>query len=848
MNRYKVPAMQITRVSSSSPKPELTELPALGMDAKSIAEDFRRHFNRTLGRDRRCKSAFYMYEALVLALRDRLMERWRATRYAYDEEDCKRVYYLSMEFLIGRTLGNAMLNLGLCHEVEQGLHDLGVLLEEVQEAELDAGLGNGGLGRLAACFLDSCATLQLPVRGYGIRYQYGMFRQRVEDGQQVEEPDHWLRNGNPWELERPEFTQRVHFGGRSEGYRDASGQLRFRWVDTHDVLAVPYDIPVPGYRNGTVNTLRLWGAAATDEFDLGEFNAGDYAGSVEAKNAAEHISMVLYPNDASENGKELRLRQQYFLASASLKDVLGHWTFSHGDNFSQFAQKNCFQLNDTHPTIAVAELMRLLMDEAELGWDEAWQITSTTMAYTNHTLLPEALEKWSVRLFRQLLPRLLEIIYEINARFLQQVALKWPGDTDRLRRMSIIEEGPDPQVRMAYLAVVASFSVNGVAELHSQLLTDGMFRDFSALWPDKFNNKTNGVTQRRWLAWCNPGLRDLLSATIGEGWVADLEQLAQLQQYVDDEPFQGRWRAVKQENKRRLAQWVKRECGVVFDPTALFDVQVKRIHEYKRQLLNALHVIHLYDRIKQGDTADWTPRCVLIGGKAAPGYAMAKGIIKFINKVAQVINHDPDVGGLLKVAFLPNYRVTAMEIICPGTDLSEQISTAGKEASGTGNMKFMMNGAVTIGTLDGANIEIREAAGAENFFLFGLTAEEVEAARANYDPQAIINGDEALARVLALIESGHFNQFEPGLFDPIIAAIRSPSDPWMTAADFRGYVEAQRRAATAFRDVQGWTRMSIINSASSGRFSTDRTMREYNAGIWQLDNVAPLAVEASSPL
>ncbi|HXE47905.1 MAG TPA: glycogen/starch/alpha-glucan family phosphorylase, partial [Ramlibacter sp.] len=596
----------------------LTDLPLLGMDVLNLVNDFRRYYTHALGRDRNCRSAHYAYQALVMTLRERLMERWKQTRYAHEETDCKQAYYLSLEFLMGRALGNAMLNLGLEENTALALQCLGMELEELAESEHDAGLGNGGLGRLAACFLDSCATLQLPVTGYGIRYDYGMFRQQIVDGEQLEEPDHWLRDGNPWEIERPEYTQRVRFGGRTEYHRDDAGRLVARWIDANYVLAIPYDVPIPGYQNGTVNTLRLWKAAATDEFDLGEFNAGLYPESVAAKNSAEQITLVLYPNDSSENGKELRLRQQYFLAAASLQDVLARWVGVHGADFSCFAEKNVFQLNDTHPSCAVAELMRLLMDEHGLGWEHAWEITARTMAYTNHTLLPEALEKWPVRLFRQLLPRLLEIIFEINARFLAEVARHWPGDTERLRRMSVIEEGREPTVRMAYLAIVASFSVNGVAALHSRLLAEGLFRDFFELWPHKFNNKTNGVTPRRWLAWCNPGLARLLDETIGVGWEVDLDRLRGLLPLVEDGAFRERWRQVKRTNKERLAQLVLAECGVTFDPEALFDVQVKRIHEYKRQLLNVLHVIHLYDRIKRGDTAAWTPRCVLIGGKSAP--------------------------------------------------------------------------------------------------------------------------------------------------------------------------------------------------------------------------------------
>ncbi|NOY12163.1 MAG: glycogen/starch/alpha-glucan phosphorylase [Deltaproteobacteria bacterium] len=834
--------MNTRRFVKSNLCPELTDIPPLGLDSTTLARAFRHYYTNHLGRDKNCNLLHYAYEALALVVRDRLMERWKKTRYAYEESDCKRTYYLSLEFLMGRALGNSILNLGVADEVAAAMNRVCLDFEELVDAEHDAGLGNGGLGRLAACFLDSCATLQLPVLGYGIRYEYGMFRQRIQDGYQVEDADHWLGMDNRWEIDRPEYTQRIKFGGRSEFYADHDGTLRCRWVDTHDVLARPYDVPIPGYQNGTVNTLRLWKAAATAEFDLREFNSGDYPGAVEAKNEAEKITMVLYPNDASENGKDLRLRQQYFLASASLQDVLDRWVTIKGHDLSGFAEKNSFQLNDTHPSCAVAELMRLLLDEHKLGWDEAWEITCNTMAYTNHTLLPEALEKWPVRLFEQLLPRLLDIIYEINARFLKEVAARWPGDSERQRRMSIIQEGSEPQVRMAFLAIVGSFSVNGVAELHSRLLQEGLFRDFYELWPEKFNNKTNGVTQRRWLAWCNQGLSRLISDSIGDGWVTDLDQLAQLRQLATDQVFMQRWQQVKLANKQRLAELIQVDCGVEFNPAVLFDVQVKRIHEYKRQLLNILHVIHLYDRIKRGDTAGWTPRCVLIGGKAAPGYAMAKLIIKLINNVAAVVNNDPAVGDLLKVAFFPNYRVSAMEVICPGTDLSEQISTAGKEASGTGNMKFMMNGALTIGTLDGANIEIREEVGAENFFLFGLTAAEVEAQRKNYNPQAIIAADPNLTRVLQLLQSGHFNQFEQGIFTSLIEALYNPHDPWLVAADFTSYVAVQEQAARLYQDQQNWTRKSILNTAASGKFSTDRTIRDYNENIWKLEPVAAFPV------
>ncbi len=814
--------------------PGLTELPPLPMDVRTLISHYRHYFTYNLGQDKYCHSIHYHYKALALIVRDRLMERWTKTRYAYLESNCKRGYYLSLEFLMGRSLGNAMLNLGITDTVSEAMYDLGIKLEDLAEAEIDAGLGNGGLGRLAACFLDSCATLQLPVMGYGLRYEYGMFRQRIVNGRQIEEPDHWLRDGNPWEMERPEYAQRVRFGGRSERFRTQSGEERVRWVDTRDVMAVPYDIPIPGYRNGTVNTLRLWKAVATDAFNLGEFNAGDYAESVATKNEAENITMVLYPNDASENGKVLRLRQQFFLASASLQDVVERWVAINKGDFSTFAENNCFQLNDTHPSCAVPELMRILVDKQGLGWDQAWQITCRTMAYTNHTLLPEALERWPLPLFGQLLPRLLEIILEINARFMMEVSSRWPGDNERMRRMSIVEEGNTPQIRMAYLAIVGSFSVNGVAALHSKLLAEGLFRDFYELWPHKFNNKTNGVTPRRWIARCNPGLSSLVSARIGDAWVSDLQQISRIAGFVDDPEFRSLWHDVKRANKERLSALVQDKCGVTFNPDGLFDVQVKRIHEYKRQLLNLLHVIHLYDRIKRGDTEGWTNRCVLIGGKAAPGYAMAKLIIKLINNVAEVVNADPVVGEKLKVAFLPNYSVTAMEVICPGTDLSEQLSTAGKEASGTGNMKFMMNGAITIGTLDGANIEIREEVGDDNFFMFGLTTEEVDELRWNYDPHGVISRDDDLQRVMGLLRCGHFNLFEGGLFDPIINAICSPQDPWMVAADFRSFVDAQQLVAAAYQDRERWVRMSIMNTACSGKFSTDRTIQEYNEDIWRL--------------
>jgi len=800
-------------------------------EAQRLADAVTRHYHLTLGKDRTDGNHHYLYQALALALRDRLVGRWRNTREQAGNGR-RRVAYLSLEFLIGRSLHNTLLALDLEAEGRDAVAAFACELETVEAEERDAGLGNGGLGRLAACFLDSCASLELPVTGYGIRYDFGMFQQRLRNGYQVETPDRWLRDGNPWEFEVSERTRRVPFGGRAERYRDGAGCWRHRWVETSDVLAVPFDMPIPGYRNETVNTLRLWRARATDEFDLGEFNAGSYTDAVGAKTQAEKITMVLYPNDQSEAGKELRLRQQYFLASASLQDVLADWVAAHGEDFTGFADGNCLQLNDTHPTVAIPELLRLLMDEHGLGWDEAWAITCESFAYTNHTLLPEALETWSVALFGNLLPRLLEIIHEINGRFLGEVSRRWPGDSARERRMSLVDEEGEPQLRMAYLGIVGSFSVNGVAALHTRLLTSGLFRDFHELWPQKFNNKTNGVSPRRWLAHCNPGLAALLDETLGAGWVCDLERLRELAPHAADPAFRERFGNVKRDNKRRLAGLVADSCGVAFDPAMLFDVQVKRIHEYKRQLLNVLHVIHRYDRVLRGDTAGLAPRCVLFGGKAAPGYAMAKRIIKLVNNVAAVVNGDERLAPWLRMAFLPDYNVTSMEVICPAADLSEQISTAGKEASGTGNMKFMMNGAVTVGTLDGANIEILEAVGEDNFFLFGLTAEAVAARRRDYRPGDLVAGDEDLQRVLQLLESGHFNLLEPGIFDDILAAMTSPGDPWMTLADFPAYVDAQRRVDAAWLDRDGWLRHSILNTAASGRFSSDRTIREYGRDIW----------------
>ena len=798
----------------------------------SLPASFERHMRYWLSRDE--LTAGELFYALTLCVKEQMLDDWRNTRQHDGLYEGKQVAYLSLEFLMGRALGNALLNLNLTEDSQQALSKYAFNFEDLEQVEHDAGLGNGGLGRLAACFLDSCASMGLAVTGYGIRYEYGMFAQKIVDGYQIERPDRWLRSGNPWEVRVPNQTVTVPFFGHTEPHIDDHGHRGVAWVETQDVLAVPYDMPVPGYRNGRVNTLRLWKAEATDDFDLDEFNQGDYTEAVARKNEGEQITMVLYPNDASENGKELRLRQQYFLSSASLQDLLRRYIKQHGDDFSEFASKNAIQLNDTHPSIAVPELMRLLMDEHGLGWDEAWKITSNTMAYTNHTLLPEALERWPVRMFRHMLPRILEIIFEINARYLEVVARRWVGDGAKLEAMSIIEEGPDPHIRMAYLAIVSSFSVNGVAGLHTQLLIADMFKDFYELWPEKFNNKTNGVTPRRWLAHCNHGLANLLTSRLGDAWVTDLTQLTALNKLTDDKDFIAQWQQVKQANKQVLVKLVEQECNVVFETSMLFDIHVKRIHEYKRQLLNILHVIHLYLRILRGDTEGMVPRCVLIGGKAAPGYAMAKLIIKLASNVAHMVNNDPRVAPYLRFAFLPNYNVSAMEKICPAADLSEQISTAGKEASGTGNMKFMMNGALTIGTLDGANVEMLEEVGEENFFLFGLNANEVQARCTNYRPDEIIARSPSLSAVMELLKSGHFNLQNPGIFDTIIHSIENPQDQWMIAADFDAYVQAQEAVSSTYQDPVRWTQMSIRNTAASGRFSSDVTIGAYRDEIWRL--------------
>ncbi len=805
----------------------------LGTTAEAIRNGFLHHLKYTLAKDEYSATDHDRYFALALAVRDRLAERWLATSVTYHKNHVKRAYYLSMEYLMGRVMGNNVINLSLEEAVREAMRELGLTWDHLREVERDAGLGNGGLGRLAACFLDSLATLQLPGYGYGLRYDYGIFRQAIKDGNQVEEPDNWLRFGNPWEIERPEAQFEVHFGGRVR-MEEVGGRLKATWLDYETVLGVPYDNPIPGYGNNTVNNLRLWSARSTEEFNLQFFNNGDYIKAYESKTLTENISKVLYPNDNILRGRELRFKQQYFFVACSLHDILRRFWADEKD-IHQFPEKVAIQLNDTHPSMAIAELMRILLDEEGLEWDDAWSITVRTFGYTNHTLMPEALERWSVHLFETILPRHLQIIYEINRRFLREIATRYPGDNDRIARMSLIEETPTRNVRMAYLAVVGSHSVNGVAALHSELLKTTLFKDFYELWPERFNNKTNGITPRRWLLKANPGLSSLVSEKIGTKWVTNLDELAKLEKYANDDEFLARLSAVKRANKVSLAELVRRERGIELNPDSIFDVQIKRLHEYKRQLLNVLNIIHQYFELKDHPEKAFVPRTWLFGAKAAPGYFLAKRIIKLINDVAGVINNDPAMKGRMNVLFLPDYRVSLAERIIPAADLSEQISTAGTEASGTGNMKFQLNGALTIGTLDGANVEIRQEVGEENFFLFGKTVEEVEATvKAGYDPWKIYDSNPALRRVLDALRDGFFNLDQPGLYQPILDSLLTNGDHYLVLADCDAYVACQEKVAQAFLDQKAWARMCLHNIAHSGKFSTDRTIAEYAREIWDI--------------
>jgi glycogen phosphorylase len=776
------------------------------------------------------------YMALAYAVRDRMLQRWISTAAAYTKQGSRTVAYLSAEFLMGPHLGNNLVNLGIFETVHECMTELGMNFEQLLAQEEEPGLGNGGLGRLAACFIDSLATLEVPALGYGIRYEFGIFHQELVDGWQSEKTDKWLRYGNPWELVRPEWSVDVKFGGSTEQYIDEHNRLRVRWVPHKIVCGVPYDTLILGYRTNTANTLRLWRSEAPESFDFAIFNSGDYYGAVNQKVTSENISKVLYPNDQELRGKELRLEQQYFFVSCSLQDMF-RIIQRQKLPVEKFHEKFAVQLNDTHPAIAIAELMRLLVDEYVLPWADAWNVVRKTFAYTNHTLLPEALERWTLAVFGRVLPRHLQIIYEINAHFLEEVRMRYLGDEARISRLSLIDESGERYVRMAHLACVGSHAINGVAGLHTELLKRDVLKDFYEMWPHKFSNKTNGVTPRRWIVLCNPKLSALITEHIGDEWIKDLSQLRRLEPLADDAEFRNRWRAIKQHNKRAFASLAIERTGIVTDPESMFDVLVKRIHEYKRQHLKVLHIVSLYHAVKNNPSLKVQPRTFIFGGKAAPGYHLAKLMIKLITAVGEVVNRDPDVRDRLKVVFLPNFNVTNGQRVYPAADLSEQISTAGKEASGTGNMKFSMNGALTIGTMDGANIEIREEVGAENFFLFGLNAEEVYAVKARgYRPMDYYNANQGLRDVIDLIRSGFFSRGDAELFRPLIDGLMY-QDPYLLLADFQSYVECQEKVAEAYCDEERWTRMSILNTARSGKFSSDRTIREYCADIWHVNSV-----------
>jgi len=800
-------------------------------DAVSLAQSIDYHLQSSFGRLPEAATVYDYYRAVSLAVRDRLQRHWAATTRAYLRTPTRVAAYLSAEYLLGPHLGNNLANLGIEAATREALRLLGRELDALLEVEEEPGLGNGGLGRLAACYLDSAASLERPLVGYGIRYEFGIFDQEIRDGWQVEVTDRWLGHGNPWEIAKPEVNYRVNWGGRTEHYRDPDGRHRVRWIPYRVVKGTAYDTPIQGYRVHTCNTLRLWRAEAVESFDFQAFNTGDYYAAVDEKVLSETVSKVLYPNDEPEAGKRLRLAQQYFFVSCSLQDMLQLLALAR-EPVSRFAERFAVQLNDTHPSIAVAELMRLLLDEHGFEWEPAWDIVVRSFGYTNHTLLPEALETWPLALFAESLPRHLEIIYEINARFLAEVRARFPGDEARTARMSLIGENGGKVVRMANLATVGSHAINGVAELHTELLKSSVLRDFHELWPARFSNKTNGVTPRRFVALANPGLRELITEALGERWLVDLEELRGLERFADDGAFRERWRAVKLANKQRLAAWVRAQTGVAIEPEWLFDVQVKRIHEYKRQHLNALHLVSLYRRLKHEPGFAPPPRVFLFGGKAAPGYFMAKRIIRLVNALAETINADPAVNDRLRVAYVPNFNVQNAQLIYPAANVSEQISTAGKEASGTGNMKFMMNGALTIGTLDGANVEIRAEVGAENFFLFGLTAAEVqETLQAGYRPAERIERDAELRATLELLASGTFAGGDRALFQPLVDNLLQ-SDPFLVLADYAAYRDCQQRVGEAWLDSDDWTRKSILNTARSGKFSSDRAIREYCAGIW----------------
>ncbi|MBE0621662.1 MAG: glycogen/starch/alpha-glucan phosphorylase [Burkholderiales bacterium] len=809
-----------------------------GVDVASVSKSIINRLVFSVGKDDITATARDWFHATAFMTRDRLIERWMETMRSYYVADAKRVYYLSMEFLMGRTLMNSLLNLSFEKACSEALQQQGVDLRQVSEMEPDAALGNGGLGRLAACFLDSMATLNLPGYGYGIRYEYGMFAQRIEGGRQVEHPDNWLRYGNPWEFPRPEVLYQVKFGGRVVEFSDEHGVPRHHWVDTEDVMAMAYDSPIPGFATPTVNNMRLWAAKASRDFDLKYFNEGNYIKAVEDKNESENLSKVLYPQDSTAMGRELRLRQQYFFVCASLQDILYRFSKFHHD-FGELPDKVAIQLNDTHPAIAIPELMRVLVDVNHLGWEKAWDITTRTFSYTNHTLMSEALETWPVAMLEQLLPRHLQIIYEINHRFLIEVMHSFPGDNEMRQRMSIIGEEGGKRVRMAHLAIVGSHKVNGVARLHTELMKQTIFADFDRFYPGKIVNMTNGITPRRWLNQANPSLAALITSRIGDGWIKDLDQLRRLIPLAEDAQFRQEFAAVKRANKQDLAEKGKRYFGLDIDADSMFDVQIKRIHEYKRQLLNVLHVVTLYKRICDDPQSDTVPRTVIFGGKAAPGYAIAKLIIRLINDVADIVNNDIRIHGRLKLVFVPNYGVSVAESIIPAADLSEQISTAGTEASGTGNMKLALNGALTIGTMDGANVEILQEVGEENIFIFGLTTEEVAKLRAGgYRPEDYYHANRELRQVIDMIAGGFFSPEEPARYKPIVDNLLARGDHYLLLADYAAYVACQAKVEAAYRDQDQWLRKVILNVANMGKFSSDRTIRDYAEQIWKAKPVS----------
>ena len=802
------------------------------MSVEALAQSFLDNLVFVQGRSTERATVNDLYMALAHTVRDRLVERWIQTVKNYQAQDVRVVCYLSAEFLTGPHLANNLINLGIYDETEQAMKQLGISLNTLIEQEEEPGLGNGGLGRLASCFMDSLATLDIPAIGYGIRYEYGIFDQQIRDGWQVESTDKWLRLGNPWALERPEDAFEVKMGGRTEKHTDAKGRVRVEWIPQKLVRGVPHDTPILGYKTNTANTMRLWAAQAVESFDFGTFNQGDFFGAVAGKVSSENISKILYPNDEGFQGKQLRLEQQFFFVSCSLQHIV-KIQVAQRRPLAELHRNFAIQMNDTHPAISVAELMRLLIDEHDMEWDAAWHVTENTLSYTNHTLMPEALEQWPLSLFGALLPRHLEIIDEINRRHLENVRLKFPGDEGRVRRLSLINEDGGKFVRMAHLASLGSHAINGVAALHTELLKTHVLSDFYALTPEKFSNKTNGVTPRRWMVLSNPRLASLLTARLGPGWIHDLEKLRRLEPMINDQKFCAEWRDIKRQNKLNLSTYIHEKLGIATDPDSIFDVLVKRLHEYKRQHLLILYILTLYKRIQRDPELEVTPRTFIFGGKAAPGYRMAKLIIKLIHSVGEAINSDPLVRGRLKVVFLPNYSVKLGQRVYPAADLSEQISLAGKEASGTGNMKFAMNGAITIGTLDGANIEIREEVGQENFFLFGLTTPEVESRkREGYDPRAIYESNAALRETIDALTSGEFSHGDRALFEPLVNALLT-GDEYMLLADYQSYIDCQDRVSLAYKDQDAWTRMSILNVARIGKFSSDRSIRDYCAEIWK---------------